>query len=157
MDITYESTPVPSSSPSPISTPFFDSEPATSESEEIENTMDLETSERPVELSPTAAKIADLRKADKDFDTLVSEIDTAIENSISKINNSKSFNPVPASSCLLKVYVTAIPFTAEEKANLLNYLREKYISPSKIDGHKFKITKCRFSNRYQITTERCYW
>lgn len=101
-------------------------------------------------------KIDSLREADKDFDTLVSEIDTKIENFISEINNSKSFNPAPASSCTLKIFVTAIPFTAEEKQCLLKYLKKKYIDSNKIGGWCFEIKKCFFSNRYRIITNGLY-
>lgn len=113
--------------------------------------------ELPTKSKKKLNKIDALREANKDFDTLVSEIDTKIENYISEINNSRSFNPVPASSCTLKIFVTAIPFTAEERQALLKYLTKKYITSDKIGGFRFKIKKCLFSNRYRIITEDLSW
>lgn len=140
------------------------------ESEEIKNEMDLEVSEtkevsNEVELSeeknneksdnPLFTKINSLRKANKDFDSLVSEIDAKIEIFISEINSSRSFNPVPASSCRLKIYVIAIPFTAEEKKCLIEYLDKKYLEyPQKlVGGNYFDIKKRLFSNQYCIRTK----
>lgn len=126
--------------------------------EEIENEMEIEVSKCKKDckknLPKEYVKINALRKADSDFDRLVSEIDKKIENFISGIDSSKSFNPVPASSTLLKIFVTAIPFTAEEKKCLLSYLEKKYHNSNSnlVGGDYFDIDKCWFSNRYCIKT-----
>lgn len=134
-----------------IDSTFFEQLTGVPTEKELPTKLDKEVTTEKKKLT----KINSLREADKDFDTLVSEIDTKIENFISEINNSKSFNPVQASSCNLKIFVTAIPFTAEEKQCLLEYLKEKYIDSNKIGGWRFEIQKCLFSNRYRIITRGC--
>lgn len=93
-------------------------------------------------------KISNLRTANKDFDSLVSEIDLKMNQLISERNSSKSFNPKYSNELPIKITVNAVPLTADEKFDLLTYLRVKYIRYVK--GDHFTLEKCLFSNKYRL-------
>lgn len=104
-------------------------------------------------LRPYEEELTSLRKSDKDFDALVSEITIKIDNFISESNSQKSYNPKNVEDRSLSLFVTAIPITSKQRSVLLDYLNSKYSSIRYISMsmyERFTIRKCLFSNRYHI-------
>lgn len=81
-------------------------------------------------------KLNNHRKSRKEFNNLILEIDSKVK----KLISSKSKPSV------IKIKVTAIPLTENEKTYITTYLNYEYLSYAL--GTHFIIRKCLFSNRY---------
>lgn len=95
------------------------------------------------------AELDDLRSFNKDFDALVSEIDSKFESFIEEKSRA-SFRPRTASSCSVNIKVSAVPITAKEQECLIKYLNYKYIDKHLVGGGRLDFRKCLFSKKYQI-------
>lgn len=95
-------------------------------------------------------QLKNLRSFNKDFDNLISEIDTKFKDFISTRNKERSFNPKGPSECKINIKVSAVPLTSEEKHCLLDYLEYKYLFSHSVGGAAFHFRKCIFSTKYQI-------
>lgn len=111
----------------------------------VENTMHRADVEK---------KIKMMRKADKQFDDLVTLIEIGIEQFITSNQDKKSFYPKDIDDYRVNIKVKAIPITFEQKKHLLSYLKNKYIKF--VRGDYFDLKKCWFSNQYRIKSHEIH-
>jgi len=96
------------------------------------------------------ARMVKLRKKDKEFDELVTEICSKIGSQIMKRNTEKTFQGRGSCYYEIRIKVNAVPMTGEQKRCLVKYLNDRYIE--NVAGDYFTIEKCWFSKRYLVKT-----
>lgn len=99
-------------------------------------------------LEIASEEINKLRSNDKDFNDLVSEIESELDKFISEKNSSKSFSPTSSTDVYINITVRAIPITGNQQKILLQYLSYKYLRSVK--GYNLTLKKCLFSKKYRI-------
>lgn len=94
------------------------------------------------------ARVDELRKNSNEFNTVLEEATSKIEELIRQRNEARSVRPKGSRDKKIRIKVTALPLTKEEMAIFKRYLEEKYIKD--VLGEYFSIRKCIFSNKYLI-------
>lgn len=100
-------------------------------------------------------KIKEMRKADKQFNDLVTLIETGIEQFIKSKHDKRSFYSKDTTAYKVNIKVKAIPITFEQKEYLLSYLNDKYIKF--VRGDYFDLKKCWFSKQYRIKSYEIHY
>lgn len=96
-------------------------------------------------------KVEQLKREDKNFARLVTQIEVKLTMLIDFTNSKKSYRP-NYSSPKVNIIVDAIKMTTEEFDCLEKFLYEKYID--KVHGDYFCIKKKFLSNKYKIYTKK---
>lgn len=109
----------------------------------------IETHESYLQRQETAfyEKFDNIRAFNKEFNDLITEIDSKINKFISD-KNAAAFRPKRAINCFLKAKVNAVPITADQKDCIIEYIERKYI-PS-VAGNYIIFKKCAFTKQYLI-------
>lgn len=100
-------------------------------------------------------RIKEMRKADKQFDDLVTLIEIGMEQFIKTKEDKKSYYAKEITSYRVNFKVRAIPITFEQKECLLRYLKHKYLKF--VRGDYFVLKKCWFSKQYRIKSYEIHY
>lgn len=93
-------------------------------------------------------KVEELRKNSKEFNSVLEEATSKIEELIKQRNAERSVRPRDSRDMKIRVKVTALPLTKEEMKILTGYIYRKYIND--VFGNDISIRKSIFSNYYII-------
>lgn len=99
-------------------------------------------------------KMQELRQKSAEFDGLVTEIISKLDQQIEErnvLNTIRSYRPQRVGKSPAYIKVKAVPVTWEEMDCLEKYLDDKYLDH--FTGHYFRIDKCILINKYRIKSE----
>lgn len=93
-------------------------------------------------------EVEKLRENSKEFNTVLEEATSKIEELIRQRNEARLVRPKGSCDMKIRIKVIALPLTKEEMIVLKRYIYKKYIN--KVAGDYISIRKCIFSNKYII-------